>query len=272
MHGYVAKPINQDRLFYTLWRFLQNRKRGLEEKDSIDVGSAVPSSEERIFSSPGDISAVPGPGTEDTQVPVQLHGIDVQAVMQSTGLDWQTFRDILVGFFQYNQDTSKNIQLAQEGNEGDALLHLAHSLKGSAGNIGARDLQQAAGALEHACNDKVCAEGLADLIHDLQEELGRTLGVLAPLAETTGDDRVEELISGTEGDVETLLATLVQAIDRADPEEIRRHSAEVRKQLAGRKIVMSSVLKTLELQISRYDYDQALLTIQHIRDSVEGQS
>ncbi len=27
MDGYVAKPINQDRFFYTLWRVLRNRKR-----------------------------------------------------------------------------------------------------------------------------------------------------------------------------------------------------------------------------------------------------
>ena len=271
MDGYVAKPINQDRLFYTLWRFLQNRKKEDEKKgeDIIDRGAAVPPAEE---TSPGVISAAPGPGPADTQVIARLSGIDVQDVLQSTGLDWQTFRDILVGFFQYNQDTARNIQLAQEGNQGEELLGLAHSLKGSAGNIGARDLQQAAGALERACSEKVSAEGLAGLIHDLQEELARILGVLAPLAETSGNDRVGELISGTEGDVGTLLATLVQAIDRADPEEIRRHSAEVRRQLAGRKIVMSSVLKTLELQISRYDYDQALTTIQHIRDSVEGQS
>ena len=274
MDGYVAKPINQDRLFYTLWRFLQNRKRGLEEKekDVRDMAAGVPAGEEAILSPPGDAGAVPGASAADMELPVQLPGIDVRTVLQSTGLDWRTFRDILVGFFNYNQDTAQDIRLAQEGDECQALLGLAHSLKGSAANIGAGALQQAAGALEHACSDTVSAKGLAGLIDDLQQELARILGVLAPLAETTGDDRVGELISGTEGDVETLLATLVQAIDRADPEEIRRQSAEVRRQLAGRKIVMSSVLKTLELQISRYDYDQALTTIQHIRDSVEGQS
>ncbi len=261
MDGYVAKPINQDRLFYTLWRLLRNRMKLADEgaADATALDVITPSCETEVPPSAGDAST-----------PLELPGIDVQAVLQSTGLDWQTFRDILIGFFQYNQDTAKAIQLAQEGKEGQALLHLAHSLKGSAANIGARDLQQAAAALERACSDNQSVESIADLIQGLQQELARILSVFEPLAETTGDDRVEELISGTEGDIETLLTTLVEAIDRADPEEIRRNTAEVRKQLAGRKIVMSSVLKTLELQISHYDYDQALMTIQHIRDSVEG--
>ena len=32
MDGYVAKPINQDRLFYTLWRRLRNRSRAAGER------------------------------------------------------------------------------------------------------------------------------------------------------------------------------------------------------------------------------------------------
>ena len=102
--------------------------------------------------------------------------------------------------------------------------------------------------------------------------MARTLGVLGPLAETKKDDHIDNLPAETEGDLETLLTALAEAIDRADPEAIRRNAAEVGRQLSSRKIVDSSVLRTLEVQISRYDYDQALTTIQQIRESVEGHS
>ena len=273
MDGYVAKPINQDRLFYTLWHLLQNRKKLVADaEDSMDLGSIAPSSEREVLPSAEDTGGLPGPDSGDASLSLQLPGIDVEAVLQSTGLDWPTLREILVGFFQDNRDTARDIRLARDKNEGQSLLRLAHSLKGSAANIGARDLQQAAGALERACNDHASGEDIADLIQGLEQELVRTLGVLEPLVQTKEEDQIDNLSAETEGDLETLLTALAEAIDRADPEAIRRNAAEVGRQLSSRKIVDSSVLRTLEVQISRYDYDQALTTIQQIRESVEGHS
>ena len=143
-------------------------------------------------------------------------------MLQSTGLDWPTLREILVGFFHDNQDTAKAIRLAQEGNDGEALLRLAHSLKGSASNIGARDLQQAASAVERACIEHASADSIVDLIGGLEKELERVLGLLESLAEREEEVGDEDLSSGTAGDLEALLTTLADAIDRADPEEIRR--------------------------------------------------
>jgi HPt (histidine-containing phosphotransfer) domain-containing protein len=202
----------------------------------------------------------------------QLSGIDVTAVMRSTGLDWPTLREILIGFFHDNQDAAKAIRLAQEGNDGEALLRLSHTLKGSASNIGARDLQQAASAVERACIEYTSADTIVELIGGLERELERVLGQLGSLTEREEEVGDEGPASETAGDLEELLTTLAAAIDRADPEEIRSGTAAVKKQLAGRKIVDPSVVKTLEMQTSRYDYDQALQTIQQIKAALEGHS
>jgi hypothetical protein len=41
--------------------------------------------------------------------------------------------------------------------------------------------------------------------------------------------------------------------------------------LAGRKMVDQSLVKLLDTQIRRYDYDEALKTIQQVRDALEEQ-
>ena len=109
---------------------------------------------------------------------------------------------------------------------------------------------------------------LADLKKRLETALDQILTVLAPLAEERSEVGGKEFSPGAEGDFEMLLATLADSIGRADPEEIRTHTAEVKRLLVAR-MIDPSVFQTLETQIRRYDYDQALETIQHIRDAVE---
>jgi two-component system, sensor histidine kinase and response regulator len=262
MDGYVAKPINQDRFFYTLWRLLRTQKKDAGGNETVpSLAEATPP--------PDHAGAIQGTDS----IVVQLPGIDVQAVLQSTGLDWPTFREILIGFFHDNQDTAKALRLTREANDGEALHRLAHTLKGSASNIGARDLQQAASAVESACTGHAVGDEITNLIDGLEKELDRVLGLLGSLTGDADDERAEKGLSESPTfDVEHLLTTLAAAIDRADPEEIRRGTAELRRQLAGRKIVVPSTLKALETQTSRYDYDQALQTIQQIREAFEGRS
>ena len=263
MDGYVAKPINQDRLFYTLWHLLQNREK-------VATGKAgAPALPDAVFSSIDGAAGLPE--SAKREAPIQLSGIDVKSVMESTGLDWPVCRDILVGFYLDNRDTATNIRLAQDAGEGQSLHRLAHSIKGSAANIGARDLQQAAATLEQAIGAH--AEGLADLTLALQREMERTIDVLAPLAAAKKQEEPAGVPDpGSRDDLLMLLATLAEVIEQADPQEIQRNAALVRKQLARWDIVPPSEIATLELQIGRYDYDQAIKTIHQICNSVENET
>jgi CheY-like chemotaxis protein len=295
MDGYVAKPINQDRFFYTLWRRLRNRKRvtvnctanganGANNDTIVDIeaaraitpmieGGAVPEQHGKQLLSPG----------EEFLIPHQLPGVDVAGALQATGLDWRSYLEILVGFFQDNTDTAGIIQQALDEKDLEALLRFAHRLKGSAGNIGARDVQLAADMLEKQCSEG-SMDGVAEPTARLLVELDRLQRVLQPLAEKNaetnagtntelneyaGEDSVAVLTA--EDDVLKPLMALVEAIDRADPVEIHTITVETRKKLAGRKMVDQSLVKLLDTQIRRYDYDQALETIQQVRDALEEQ-
>ncbi len=269
MDGYVAKPINQDRFFYTLWRLLQNRARGAEKYGLIPRGqNAVPlSGEKGTEPSFGKAIELPMPDNDEWKY-TQLPGIDVKAVLRSTGLDWHSFEDILIGFYHDNCLTDRAIRLAQEGNDIPSLLRLAHSLRGSASNIGAQDLQQSAALLEDACSKEEDVQNLSELIRGLQQELNRLLEFLAPLAKGK-EEKHEELSMAEGGDLEIKLTSLAEAVEQADPEEIKGHIVEVKQRLRGRKDVDPSLLTILERQISRYDYDQALESIEDLLEYVK---
>jgi hypothetical protein len=103
----------------------------------------------------------------------------------------------------------------------------------------------------------------------LQEELEHLLILLHPLVLRNETDDVQKSVSHADDDPEKLLLALTEAIDRADPEDVKTVTAEIRKKFAGQKTVDPSLIKTLDAQTRRYDYDQALKTIRQIRDAVE---
>jgi two-component system, sensor histidine kinase and response regulator len=267
MDGYVSKPINQDRLFYTIWRHMHNKKRiaGVSNDEYLPE----PEDEEPEVLAAGEDAGLKQVDASEPPPP-KIPGIDVGAVLQSTGLHWKTFQDILDGFFRDNRSTVAALQEALVVEDREALQHLAHSLKGSAGNIGAGELREAADALERGCETHPPAANIAELCLELQDELTRLLGVLE------GMSRPPE-ISVAEGgrplaptaDITTLLAHLTEAIDRADPEVIQRITTEVVRQLASQNSINRELRDALESETQRYDYDQALRTIEQIREALQ---
>ncbi len=259
MDGYVSKPINQDRLFYTIWRHLLNRKRV--------AGDAILENDAATFVS-GDNDRQ----ESDAIVPpltFQVPGIDVDSVLQATSLDWPTFRDILLGFFRDNRTTVTTIQQAFERKELDTLQHLAHSLKGSAGNIGAGELREAADELERGCGLHLPAADFAELCQELQQKLTRLLAAIEPMQGRPEAVTEKRLSAATAEDILRLLTSLAKAIDRANPEEIEKLTAQVVELLNERNIVDQTTLATLATETQRYDYDQALKTIGTLQKAVK---
>ncbi len=178
MDGYIAKPINQDRLFSTLSHLLRGRRRAVQVETTL--AEELPASD----ASGGGEPAAAGPFLD-------LPGIDVESALQTTGLDRPTFATILVGFYHDNGGTGESIARAATEGRLDDLLHLAHGLKGSAGNIGATALRQAAAAVEEDCRKTLdTSERAPDFDEKLQQlvvSLSQVLDSLRVLATPEGD-------------------------------------------------------------------------------------
>ena len=269
MDGYVSKPINQDRFFYTLWRVLKNRQRvEVLDEDSAGSDEALTVSEDEAVAL-GSTHDTLQPADGLVEIQAQVPAIDVPSVLQATGLQWPILQKILLGFSQDNQQTINALSEAVTNTDQPALLGLAHKLKGSAANIGAWAVQRAADSLEDACGKQTSWEIIGSSTVRLNEELTHLLGQLSLLRDP--DEKAESGISVNELDSDPvqLLDTLLEAIGEADPQKIEGLLAAVSRHFSGSKVVEPALLKILEIQIRRYDYEQAQKTLAQMQHSLE---
>lgn len=150
MNDHIAKPINVNQMFMTLAKWI--------------------------------VPAQPLAGPQQVQTTVQateiapIDGIDVQAGLATTQNDVRLYQKLLQRFSQGNADFGVQIAAALAAGDIPAVAHMAHTLKGTAGNIGARELHARAGALEHACQG--ATQQAPELLAALQTELNLVLTAL----------------------------------------------------------------------------------------------
>jgi CheY-like chemotaxis protein len=258
MDGYIAKPINQERLFATLSHLLRGHQRVAETVRGGDIKPGAAG--EGVAISAAAVVRDDGPELD-------LPGIDVQSALANLGLDRNTYRNILIGFNNDNGSTRREIEHAAAERRLDDLLRLAHSLKGSAGNIGAVGLQTAAARVEEECR-----KGLDALGPDFDARIGELLDALDQvLASLSSLAPPEVIVTATEPlpepgeDMSRTFREMEEAIDRADPEAITRALQRIRRHAAAGSLPQPDLLSTLERQIDRYDYDQAKSTLQQMQ-------
>jgi two-component system, sensor histidine kinase and response regulator len=269
MDGYISKPVNQDRLFHTLWRLLRtggllSEARGPETEAPLAAGS--PDQDRTGVDHRLPAARIP-PDHGDAPCPA-LPGIDMKRTLQVLEIDHAAFIRILRGFHAHNQDIVEKLRLAEADSDFESMRQLTHGLKGSAANIGAPELSGAAQAVEEACTDEFVADAgpthLKGLIDDVAAALNQVFSSIQKVA-TSGPEPVTALESAETGlSLDALLHRLVDAIDRSDPEQIGELMPAIRQMAHQGGPLDPSRLKLLEKQLARYDYDDALETIRQI--------
>ncbi len=242
MDDYIAKPIQQDRLFRTLWKAVKNRagQQAFEPRSAATPQGEVP----------------PAPAEPSAALPAALPGIQIQETLGALAIDPDTFRRILLSFARDNTDTLPRLKAAFAQKDWKRLQQLAHRLNGSAANIGAAGLKAAAQALETQCQAQAPD---AALIHRLESALQEVLASLRRLADQTRTAPTERPTSPIDPQrLKPLLTQLATALELADPEAIERHLRAVGQHLD------STRFQNLASQIAAYDYDEALKTLKGI--------
>jgi len=241
MDAYISKPINQDRLFQTIWRTIKSQKELPDDKEAETVVQ-------------GKAMDIPVIATE--VLPVRLPGINIQDALKALDIGANVFKRILIGFLRNNKDVPSNIKDLFDKKDWESLMHLAHSLKGSAGNIGAVDLQEAAFQLEKASSKGAPGENLAD---NVAAALNQVLESLQPLADTEKSKPLDVKAGPVDpAKVIPLLKQLADALELADPEEINISFKAVKKHLDF------STYQELENRLNDYDYGKALKSLEEI--------
>ncbi len=236
MNEHIPKPIDPEGLLKTLSQWLEpGGQPAPGEEDSFDTGP-------------------------DVALPKSLPGLDLRWGLERVGGNRRLFHK-LRGDFVANHGQA--LQLLEErlggGDPNDARREI-HTLQGVAGNIGARDLQQAARRLETALVEGriTAADGLPREFRDAFEVL---IGGLTRLEE---DERTQEAVTepgenvASDVDIAILLDRLDQLLEEGDP-----GAGKLLRQVET-TLPDPDLLNTLQLlaeQIERYDFDQARETL-----------
>jgi CheY-like chemotaxis protein len=234
MNDHISKPINVTEMFCTMAKWISPKVPATSI--TLDKNSDAEEQKKAEFELP------------------KLIGIDCNAGLAIAQGNKKLYRRLLIKFMQSEQNFTEQFHLAQQSNDPDAAMRVAHTLKGVAGNIGAKEVQKAAHALEQACKTETDKESLEIL-------LGTVEAILAPILESLKEIQTVKKSSQT-NDQEVnpeVLAPLFQKLlgllmeDDADAIEVLEEIVAIigDSPLAGQ-------LTELEKHIEQYAYDEAI--------------
>jgi len=142
MNDHISKPIHPTLLFETVARHyrpaIAAQPARVPETAATRAGA----------SSAESIVSAPAPG-----VLPEVEGLDTADGLRRVGGNRKLYLDLLRQFVAAEHDAPARIREQLAGGDGAAAERTAHTIKGVAGNLGARDVQAAADKLERALKD-----------------------------------------------------------------------------------------------------------------------
>ncbi|MGE0433360.1 MAG: transporter substrate-binding domain-containing protein [Planctomycetota bacterium] len=249
MNDHIGKPIHVAQMFSTMARWITPR-------------NPLPEAS-------GDGNA-PAPGRNDHDAIAigSLPGIDVAAGLATSNGSVALFRRLL----DRMRDTCAGfVAEFRAATDDETRVRVAHTLKGVAGNIGARDLQQAAAGLEQACLHNNAAEHatidarLAEVSAALQIVLDG-LRESAP-ASSAAPARSDSAAPLDVAAIRPLLDRLRQLLTEDDL-EANAVIAELEPMLPADPA--AGHLKEVASQLRNYDFPAALDAFGHLDASIAG--
>jgi len=247
MDDYISKPINQEKLFTTLVRHIY------PSEPDTPAGPGDPPGE------PNRISQTDkGPGPAD-----RLPGIDAEQAIDALGVTPRVFQHILATFYKDIPVMITRLKEAWEHGEQQTVTTMVHSLKGSAGGIGAHKLHSLALALEIMCRESpalpdMAAAGLPALEQALNEVIGTIRTAVPNLDEPWPGP------AAAQGDPDKKTARLIldeleHALEFPELTELDALSAKLDGLDSRPEIIL------LKEQIRSHDHDLARQTVQELQ-------
>ena len=254
MNDHIPKPLNAEEMFRTLAQWIKPAGQVAQDLRETPPAAGL---------GPGP-ELGPGPATPaqpaSKLLPDRLPGIDLRAGLQTTEGNQPLYLKLLRRFHEGQRYFEQNFREALRAGEQDTATRHAHTLKGLAGTIGAKKLQEAARHLEAQSLTKGHPGELESSLRHVLEALGIVLDGLArlntgPEARTnpSGDlsgsllraqlEQLSQLLEEGDGEALTLLESLAESL-----------SGEQRKSLLG----------SLESLVAAFDFDAAAREVQAV--------
>jgi signal transduction histidine kinase/DNA-binding response OmpR family regulator len=146
MNDHVAKPIDPENLFETVSRF---------------------------YHRPADAAAAPPAPTVPAELPAvpEVTGLDTSDGLRRVGGNRKLYAKLLEQFAEQQGAAAREISAAIDGNNPVVAAATAHTLKGIAGNLGARPVSAAAGVVEKRIREQAGAAEIQSAVRALTDVL-----------------------------------------------------------------------------------------------------
>ena len=240
MNDHIAKPLDVSRMYATLAQWAA---------DSPLARQGDPSATQ--------VGAPTAAGRAETGLPESLPGIDMRRGLATTMNNPGLYRRLLKRFVDGQSGFAKAFADARSDADSQAAERCAHTLRGTAANIGAVALQQAAGALESLCHGGAAPAAIDAALQATLVELGPVLQGLAFLSGVTAEKGVQavdpEAVRRVQEPLNTLRHWLAEGDTDADS-HWQQHRPDFCAALPDHWV-------RLETAIQSFDYDTALAVL-----------
>jgi polar amino acid transport system substrate-binding protein len=234
MNDYVTKPIDPELLLKILVKYILPKNRTLpseymEKHDLILKKQCLPFD--------------------------NLPDIDVDFGLSRARNNASLYMNILNKFFVNHQHTVKKIRSFLDHNDNKQAEIQAHTIKGLAGTIGAKQLQQKAQHLEKAIANSNLTD-VSALITDFENELNNILKTLKPFIRIpTSNIDDQSLPEGDSHMLYELLAELLPYIQQAKPVNIKKVIKKINQHKWPGEFLTN--IKDMVNQVNKYQYQNA---------------
>jgi CheY-like chemotaxis protein len=235
MNDHISKPLNVEDMFATLAKWIHP-----------GPGRGAPSA---------DVS----PGTPLTAgLPASLPGIDLNAGLGTCMGKVELYLRLLRKFHASQQAFCAEFLAARGQGDSSATVRLAHTLRGTAGNIGAVGVANAAGQLEQVC----LSAGVEQDVSDRLAEVERCLTpVLEGLSVLTEPPLAEETTVPLDSEWHAQLAHVRYLLAESDTQAL---TALHKLQALTSGSRMTEQLHRVVQQAECFDFDQALELLENL--------
>jgi len=179
MNDHVAKPIEPDKLFAKLVKWIKPRQRGPAQENGA-VATKRPAAGQVRGKLPEEVPDIPGLDT-------------ITGLKRAMGK--KAFYLAMLRMYTVNQgDTPAQIRQSLDGGDFETAQRLAHTAKGVSGNIGATEIQELAARVEKALREHDPRETIEQFIAHLaaaHQKLIAALKEALPAPDTSLEESVD---------------------------------------------------------------------------------
>ncbi|WP_440876592.1 response regulator [Thalassotalea sp. PLHSN55] len=249
MNDHISKPINIKEMFTTMAKWITPSEESAKRAESAESAKANKAKQHNAISD---------------EIP-PLAGIDIRAGLKTTQNNNSLYKKLLLRFYQGQQNFHEDFSSAQNSADESAAQRCAHTLKGTAGTIGATAVYSAAEKLEQGCLDKT--NNIDELLTVVESELAIVLNSLAALNDEQSESQNENDIKEngasalSSDDIHALFAQLTTLLDDYDT-EATDFIIELLPKMVNTKY--HAPLKEIEALVDAYNFDEALTKMKDI--------